>query len=282
MIIDFHTHAFPDKLAESALTKLTYPSKIKPSFDGTVSGLLKSMDEAGIEKSVVLSIATKPSQTENIIKWCKEIRSERIIPFASIHPENKNAGDLIKKISGEGLPGIKLHPMYQNFYIDDEKMFYIYEEAAKNNIILLFHTGFDIAFPDVRLAEISRLKKVVQKFPELKIVAAHTGGWRMWDEVLQDIAGLNIWLETSMTLKYIEDKKIFLEILKKHPSDKIIFGSDAPWSNQKAEVKMMQELPDISDDLKEKIFSGNAKKLFKLGFATLSWRPARLKTLTTN
>ncbi|MFA5778809.1 MAG: amidohydrolase family protein [Elusimicrobiota bacterium] len=264
MIIDFHTHAFPDKLAVSAIAKLTYPSKIKPSFDGTVSGLLKSMDEAGIEKSVILNIATKPPQTENIIKWCKEIKSERIIPFASIHPENKKPGDLIKKISGEGLPGIKFHPMYQNFYIDDEKMFFIYEEIVKNNLILLFHIGFDIAFPDVRSAEIRRLKKVVKKFPELKIVAAHTGGWRMWDEVLSELAGLDIWIETSMTLKYIEDRKIFLEILKRHPSDKIMFGTDTPWSNQLEEVKMMQDLRDISDDLNEKIFSGNAKKLLNL------------------
>lgn len=261
MIIDFHTHAFPDKLAARAIAKLTYPSKIKPSFDGTVSGLLKSMDEAGIEKSVVLNIATKPSQTENIIKWCTEIKSERIIPFASIHPENKNVDDLIKKIRGEGLPGIKLHPMYQNFELDDEKMFFIYEEIVKNNLILLLHTGFDIAFPDERGAEIGRLKKVVQKFTELKIVAAHTGGWRMWDEVLKVIAGLDIWIETSMTLKYIEDRKIFLEILKKHPSDKIMFGTDAPWSNQLEELNLMQGLRDISDDLKQKIFSENARKL---------------------
>ncbi|HAX62162.1 MAG TPA: amidohydrolase [Elusimicrobia bacterium] len=264
MIIDFHTHAFPDKLAARAIAKLTYPSKIKPSFDGTVSGLLKSMDAAGIEKSVVLNIATKPSQTDNIIKWCTEIKSERIIPFASIHPENKKPGDLIKKISSEGLPGIKLHPMYQNFYLDDEEMFFIYEAIAKNNLILLLHTGFDIAYPADRKADIKRLRKVILKFPKLKIVAAHTGGWRMWDEVLRFLAGLDIWIETSMTLKYIEDKKIFLEILKKHPSDKIMFGTDTPWSSQLEEVKLMQGLRDISEDLKEKIFSGNAKKLLDL------------------
>jgi len=143
-------------------------------------------------------------------------------------------------------------------------MFYIYEEIAKNNLILLMHLGFDIAFPDSKKAEICRLKRLVQKFPELKIVAAHTGGWRMWAEVLRDIAGFNIWLETSMTLKYIEDKKIFLEILKKHPSDKIMFGTDTPWSSQLEEVEMMQDLTDIPDDLKEKIFAGNAIKLLSL------------------
>ena len=263
MIIDFHTHAFPDNLAAEAMNKLNYSSKVKPSFDGTISGLLKSMDNAGIEKSVVLNIATNPEQAINIIKWCLKIKSDRIIPFASLHPENKNFKDLLKRISGEHLLGIKLHPMYQDFYLDDDKMFFIYEEIAKNNLILILHTGFDIAFPDDKRAGISRLKKIIKKFPELKIVASHTGGFKMWEEVLKEIAGQNCWLETSMTLKYIKDKKIFLEILKKQSSDKIMFGTDAPWSDQKEEVGLMNDL-DIPQDLKDKIFSINAQNLLSL------------------
>lgn len=264
MIIDFHTHAFPDNLASEAMSKLTYSSKVKPSFDGTVYGLLKSMDNAAIEKAVVLSIATNPEQVENIIKWCLKIKSDRIIPFASIHPDSKDFKDLLKRISGEQLSGIKLHPMYQDFYLDDNKMFFIYEEIVKNGLILILHTGFDIAFPDDKKADISRLKKIIKKFPELKIVASHTGGFKMWEEVLKEIAGLNLWIETSMTLKYIEDKKILLEILKKHSPDKIMFGTDAPWSDQKEEVKLMNSL-DISNEVKNKIFSKNAQKLlFKI------------------
>ena len=126
MIIDFHTHAFPDDLAEKAVSGLGYDSKLKPSYDGTIDGLLKSMDEAGIEKSVVLNIATKPSQAENIINWCLKVRSERIIPFASIHPDNGNFPVIISRIKNEGIRGIKLHPMYQDFYADEERLFPVY------------------------------------------------------------------------------------------------------------------------------------------------------------
>lgn len=263
MIIDFHTHAFPAHLAADAINKLAYSSKVKPSFDGTISGLLNSMDSAGIEKSVVLNIATKPEQVANIIKWCLKIKNERIIPFASIHPDNKDFKDLIKRIKGEGLAGIKLHPMYQDFYLDDDRMFFIYEEIVSAGLILIFHAGLDIAFRSDKRAEVIRLKKVIKKFPGLKIVAAHTGGWQMWGDVLKEIAGHNIWIETSMTLKYIEDKKILLEILKKHSPDKIMFGTDAPWSDQKEEVELMNGL-DIPAELKNKIFSANAQKLLSL------------------
>ncbi|MDD5686613.1 MAG: amidohydrolase family protein [Elusimicrobia bacterium] len=263
MIIDFHTHAFPDNIAAGALEKIAYSAKIKPSFDGTVSGLLKSMDDSGIEKSVILNIATKPEQVENIIKWCVKIKSNRIIPFASIHPENKGFKDLLKRIKGEQLLGVKLHPMYQNFSIDSDKMFFIYEEIARNNLILILHTGFDIAFGEDKRAAIGLLKKVIKRFPELRIVASHTGGWRMWDEVLKELTGLNIWFETSMTLKYIKDKKVFLDILIKHSADRIMFGTDTPWSNQKEEVEMLKNL-EISPDLKNKIFFQNAQKFLTL------------------
>ncbi|RLD16123.1 MAG: amidohydrolase [Caldiserica bacterium] len=263
-IIDFHTHAFPDDLAERALNKLTYKSKVKPSFNGTVRGLLQSMDEAGIEKAVLLNIATKPTQVENIIIWCKKIRSERIIPFPSIHPENENYREILKKIKGEGFKGIKLHPMFQNFDMINEKMFFIYEEIAKNKLILVFHSGYDIAFPEDERASVKKLKKVHQKFPELKIVASHTGGWNMWKEVLNEIAGLNIWIEISMTVKYIDDIEIFYKILEKHDNDKILFGTDAPWSSQKEEVEKFKNLK-IEDSFKNKILYENAFTLLNNG-----------------
>jgi len=262
VIIDFHTHAFPDDLAEKAVSGIGYSSKLKPSHNGTITGLLKSMDDAGIEKSVVLSIATKPAQTENIIRWCLKVRSERIIPFASIHPGNGNFGEIIDRIKNEGIKGIKLHPMYQDFYADDERLFPVYEKIAKANLLLIFHSGFDIVFPDDDNASPSRILRVCEKFPELKIVASHTGGWKMWDEVLKLIAGKNIWLEISMTLKYIEDVETFYGIVRNHSADKILFGTDAPWGNQAEDVKAVKEL-NISSTLKEKIFQENAEALLK-------------------
>jgi hypothetical protein len=260
MIVDFHTHAFPDDLAEKALNNLAYKSQILPSYDGTISGLIKSMDEAGIEKSVICNIATKPTQTENILKWCVKIKSDRIIPFASIHPDNNK--DIVGKIKKAGIRGIKLHPMYQDFFADDEKMFPIYEEIEKNNLILIFHSGFDIAFPTDERASVERILKVGRKFPQIRIVASHTGGWKMWDEVLRTLAGENVWIEISMTLKYIENIEIFHEILAKHSPDKILFGTDAPWGSQKEDVEAVKKLA-ISENLRGKIFYLNAELLLE-------------------
>ena len=255
MIVDFHTHAFPDGLAEKAMGSLSYKSRLVPSHNGTISGLLASMDRAGIEKSVVYNIATKPTQTENILEWCGRIKSDRIVPFASIHPENDRT--LVGKIKRAGIRGIKLHPMYQNFFADSEKMFPIYEEIEKAGLILVFHSGFDIAFPTDERAAVERIVKVAAKFPGLKIVAAHTGGWKMWDKVAEILAGKNVWIEISMTLKYIESVEKFREIIKKHSPDRILFGTDAPWGNQSGDVEAMKKL-DIPEDLRGKIFSKNA------------------------
>jgi len=263
-IIDFHTHAFPDNLAEKAINSLSYKSHVKPSYDGTINGLLNSMDKSGIEKSVVLNIATKPTQTENIINWCKKIKSERITPFASIHPENLNYKELIKRIKYEGIKGIKLHPMYQNFHIDEDKMFFIYEEIAKQKLLLLFHSGFDIAYPDDERADFIGLLKVNKKLPELKIIASHTGAWKMWNKVLKYAKEIDFYIETSMTLKYIDDKNIFYKILNSLNPEKILFGTDSPWGDQKEEVNSIKNL-NISKKLKEKILYQNAINLIKNG-----------------
>src|SRR5512139_720681 len=119
-IIDFHTHAFPDALAERAIKTLEEEGGIKAHLDGRVPSLLSSMDTHGIEKSVVCSIATKPSQFAPILKWCKEIQSERIIPFPSFHPVDPDFCERIIKVKGEGFKGIKFHPYYQDFALNEE------------------------------------------------------------------------------------------------------------------------------------------------------------------
>ncbi|MBA3064987.1 amidohydrolase family protein [bacterium] len=260
MLIDFHAHAFPDNIAPHAIRALSKNGAIPCFHDGTISGLLCSMDEAEIEKSVILNVATKPSQTENIIKWCLKIRSGRIIPFASVHPEIRETKNIIKRIKGEGIKGIKLHPMYQDFEPDDEKMFPLYEQISDEGLIVVFHSGDDIAFPDDRRAEIGRIIKVREKFPALKIVAAHTGGWMRWEEVLEKMAGRNIYFDISMTSGYIKSHELFKDIIKKHDGDKLLFGTDAPWADQKKESDFLKGL-EIDNKLREKIYHLNAEGL---------------------
>ncbi len=258
--IDFHVHAFPDGLAEKALNTLHENAEgYRPHHDGTIGGLLKSMDRAGIEKSVVASIATRPDQVPKIVEWSIEVQSVRIVPFPSIHPDYRDFASELKKIAGAGLMGIKLHPMYQEFTIDDPALFPLYEAIAANGLSILFHAGRDIAFPDNNQADPDRIARVFEKFPGLRIVASHLGGWRTWQGAIDHLVGKPIYLETSFAVTDAPPE-LFRRIMEDHPRDYFLFGTDSPWLDQKKELDAWKGL-DIEDEFKEKILYRNAEKL---------------------
>lgn len=243
MIIDFHVHCFPDSLASRAVAELAQCSDIKPWIDGTVEGIKESMKRAGISKSVVLSIATKPSQVEKINLWAKSILEEDIIPFGSIHPLYEDYKNELRRIKEYGLKGIKFHPDYQGFFVDDENMFPIYEAAFELGLVVVFHAGLDIGLPEPYHATPQRLSKVAEAFKGqgCKIIAAHMGGFSYWDDVERFLTGSDIYLDTSYTLGYIGNDQ-FLRIVKNHGAQKIIFGTDSPWGGQQEEILKLRNM----------------------------------------
>ena len=262
MIIDFHTHAFPDHIADKAITSLEEGCDIKAKYDGRISSLLKSMDNTSIDKSVICSIATKPNQFEPILEWSKSIRSDRIIPLPSVHPNNNNIKEKIKIIYNEGFKGIKLHPYYQEYILNDEKVFPIYEEIQKLGLLLVSHTGFDIAFPRNRIADPVKIIDVLNKFPDLKFITTHFGGWNDWDEVEKHLITKKIYIEISFSLELLESNQIE-RMLTNHPSDYLFFGTDSPWTDQNQALKIFKSL-NIKKELKEKILYKNACRILKI------------------
>lgn len=258
-IIDFHAHAFPDELAEKAIPFLEEEGKIKASLDGKISSLLSSMDRCGIEKSVVCSIATKPAQFDSILKWSKEIKSERIIPFPSFHPDDPKLLERISEIKKEGFKGIKLHPYYQEFYLDEERLFPMYERICDENLILVLHTGFDIAFPLIRRADPKKIAMVMEKFPGLKMVTTHLGSWKDWQEVKRHIIGKEIYMEISFSIELLKKEKA-RELILTHPKEYILFGSDSPWTDQKETYYLLKGL-QLGNELEALIFRKNAIRL---------------------
>jgi uncharacterized protein len=261
-IIDSHTHAFPDKIAERAMSSLEHGAHIKAKLDGRVASLLKSMDAAGIERSVICSIATKPEQFAPIMKWSQEIASERIIPLASIHPADPEAAQKVKLVHDAGLKGIKLHPYYQEFDLDEPRALPIYEEIQRYGLVLVSHTGFDMAFPFVRRADAPRIAAVMRQFPRLKMITTHLGAWKDWELVRELLLGKPIYMEISFSLDFME-RDIARELLTKHPAEYLIFGTDSPWADQTAAVEALKSF-DLPVDRLERIFYGNAAGLFGL------------------
>lgn len=258
-IVDIHTHAFPEKIALRAVAKLAeHTGEYIPLLDGRLSSLVSSMDDAGISVCCLASIATRPGQASSILEWSKSIRSERVEPLPSFHPFSPTREAEIEQIAEEGFRGIKLHPFYQDFKADDESVFPAYEQLSAAGLFVLFHSGNDISFPGLDYAAPFRIAKIHKNFPGLRIVAAHLGGWHDWADVLENIVGKDIGIDTSFS--HEADPAAVRKILSMHSPEQVYFGSDSPWTSQKKSVSYIQSL-DLSDEYKEKILSLNALKL---------------------
>ena len=263
-IIDFHTHIFPDRIARQAVAKLAEESgEYQPRTDGTLSGLLVSMDSAGIATSVVANIATRPSQALPILEFCRHLQGPRIVPTISFHPHNtlNDVDFLFAEASRMGIRGVKLHPMYQGFFIDDRNMFPFYQLIEHYGFFVIFHTGLDIAFPGNLQADVGRVKSLAEQFRDLTIVVTHVGGWRQWDR-----AGMlgrleNVYTETSMTLTEMDDEA-FLRLLSQFDDERVLFGSDSPWTDQKEMLERTLRLA-MPDSRKERLFFRNAMSLLQ-------------------
>lgn len=259
--IDFHTHAFPDELAARAIPYLEEEGNVKAFLNGTVSDLLRSMDLAGIEKSLICSIATRPSQFDSILDWSKTIRTKRIIPLPSVHPRAVNVREQLRRIHEEGFIGIKLHPYYQDFFIDDHKLDDLYGALIEHDLLVVMHTGFDIAFPRMELCDPSRIRTIVKKFPALKLITTHLGAWDQWEEVRELLIGRPIFMELSYALDFLEPRTA-RDMIVSHPAEYLLFGSDSPWSDQKNSLDLLRAL-DLEPELFQRITRDNAESLLR-------------------
>lgn len=265
MIIDFHTHIFPDKIAERSIEALQNVSGVTAVTDGTLQGLLDSMDKNGVDLSVIMPVVTKPSQFESVNTFAtkiNEIYKGRLLSFGGIHPDCENYKTELDRIKELGLPGIKLHPDYQGVMIDDKRYIDIIRYADELGLIILVHAGIDIGLPSPVHCPPDKMKKVYDATRPKKLVLAHMGGWKQWEEVYEILAGEDVFLDTSFSFEYIEEE-MFLKLLIKHGCDKILFATDSPWSDSKKTAERVKSLP-ISEEQKEQILCGNALKLLNL------------------
>ena len=261
MIIDFHTHTFPDKLASKVILKLAETAGIKPNTDGTVTDTFEKMRQWGVDRAVLLNIATSPSQQTTINNVATSNNNLPFYAFGSVHPDAEDRIPELKRIKELGLYGIKLHPEYQTFYADDEKLFPIYEECSALRLPIVFHAGCDLGFGPPVHATPDRLRRVIDLFPNLTVIAAHFGGYKCWDMAEHFLAGKNIYFDTSFTANEIDPLRM-KEIALKHGTNKILFASDCPWKSMKDSVTQIEKmnLPMSDTDM---IFCQNALELLE-------------------
>lgn len=260
-VVDFHVHAFADKIAKKAAENLRDYYLMPLVGDGTFDVIFNRAKKAKVDKMVIHAVATKQAQVEVINNYVSEVvktAPETLIGFGTIHRDFENFKPEIKRIKELGLRGIKLHTDFQGFNIDDDKMMFVYEEIVKQGLPILFHMGdrnVDSSAP-------KRLSNVLDKFPELCAIAAHMGGVFRWDESEEYLVGKNVFFDTSSTLFEI-DKSKFVNMVRAHGADKIFFGTDYPLSDYEHEFAEFETL-DLTDEEKSKIFYKNAYKFFSI------------------
>ena len=262
MIIDFHTHTFPDAIAEKTIAYLTKKGGIQPYRAGTLASLIENMQQCGVDYSVVLPVATLPKQVPTINRVSAENNGKNNVFFAGgIHPDCEDVAGILDEIKASGLFGIKLHPDYQGVHFDDPRYLRIMNEAAKRGLYIVTHAGYDIAFrdhvhctPDMILHALEELKGVIED----KLILAHLGGFDMPDEVLQKLIGKPVWVDTAAVLRLYPEK--CKEIILRHGVDKILFASDSPWDSQKDYIAILKSF-ELGREAEEKIFFCNAERI---------------------
>ena len=262
MIVDFHTHCFPEKLAERVIPMLAANGNIEAYLNGTVSDLLASMNRNGVDYSVMLQIATKPSQDHTVNSWAIERTEPGIIPFGSVHPLGEDWSDELDRLAALGIKGIKLHPEYQGLYVDDDIMLRLYEKVSSLGLILSIHAGADVGVPPPIHSTPEHFSHIIDALPRGRTVLAHMGGWECWDEVERMLVGSHLILDTSFSYNYMPPGQM-LDIIKNHGYEKIVMGSDSPWDGQDSAIATVRDLK-LPEEQEKAILGGNAARLLNL------------------
>jgi len=265
MIIDFHTHIFPDKIARAAVCSLAEKGGIAAYSDGTEAMLLSKMERAGVTLSVNLPVLTRPEQFSGTMRNSALVNqkydTERgILSFAGVHPDLSDPEWAIDEVVRLGFVGIKIHPDYQGTFIDDERYVRLLSLAKARGLITVTHAGFDVGFVGEPIkCTPSRTMRLLDKLGGYdRLVLAHLGGNMLFDEVYDTLAGEDVYFDTSYIL-HEATREQFFKILGKHGEDKILFATDSPWRDPKDEVEIIKGY-DLGD-AEERIFALNAKGL---------------------
>lgn len=266
MIIDVHTHIFPDALAERAINSIKQGVYSKngieiPSYtSGTANSLIDSMNKNNVDISIVLPVATSVKQFESINKFAGSVRNDRLISFAGIHPMQENWDEALEEIKNKGFLGVKLHPEFQSCDIDGKEYLRLLQKADKLKLYTIIHAGEDFGIEDDIHATPKKIKNALEYISGDYFISAHLGGWRLWDDVEKYLVGQNLFFDTAMISKFI-DKEQYKRIILNHGSEKILFGSDSPWESQGDTYNCLKSL-NLSESDFENIAYKNALRLF--------------------
>ncbi len=279
MIIDFHTHTFPAKIAGTVLQKLQHMSRSKPYTDATSDDLRRSMARAGVDLSILLPVMTNTGQVHKLndaaARTNERWQETGLLSFGGIHPDTPDYREELARLQHMGIRGVKLHPAYQDVDFDDIRYLRIIDRACELGLIVLTHAGWDIGIPHHNYCTTAHVQHVMRDVAPDKLVLAHMGGWADWEAVERDLAGLPVYFDTAFSTGDIEaapgttrlpeeshnlTREALVRIVRKHGTDRILFATDSPWSDQAESLAFFRTAGFTEQEL-DAMLGGNAQAL---------------------
>lgn len=279
MVIDFHTHVFPDKIASAAVGKLQEAGQIPACCDGTAAGLRNSMEKAGVTCSVLLPVATNPLKLSSMNRSAIELLGQpEFVSFGAMHPDAPDWKEELGRLAAAGVKGIKIHPVYQGVDISDIRYLRILDHAASLGLTTVMHSGDDIGFPGVIRCSPEMTRAMLDQLGNIPLVLAHMGGWKNWERVADCLGDTGVCLDTSFSLGEITPLSVgrysgeecrllteeaFCSLVRAFGSERILFGTDSPWTSQAQSIAAISALP-LTREEQENILFRNAARLLKI------------------
>ncbi|MDR1713285.1 MAG: amidohydrolase family protein [Coriobacteriales bacterium] len=271
-VIDFHVHVYPEKLAPRVMAAFSkFPILI--GTDGTVAAWLAHMDAAGVDKSVLLTVPTKPAQVVAANDFLRPLLyHDRFIPFAGVHPACEDAAGIVRRAAREGFRGIKLHPIMQGFKPQDARMFPIYDAAIDAEMVILFHAGAGMDFDaeDKPMSTTNAARGTLADFAALfaqrdygqyqRFVFAHLGGRPNFQQFPDFKRGWPGYLDLAYTMGLMPDEHL-LALARDFGCDRILFGTDGPWADEQRDLDYLLHIGFDDDELRGILYNNAAQLL---------------------
>ncbi|MDD6146967.1 MAG: amidohydrolase family protein [Oscillospiraceae bacterium] len=261
-IIDCHCHIYPDSIADRAVEGIKNFYDLDMAYDGRYHTLVASGNQISVKHYIIFSVATTPHQVHSINRFIADTVRQSgglMTGLGTLHPDSDEIGEGIAEIKRLGLKGVKLHPDFQRFRVDDKKCFPIYEMCQAENLPVLLHTG------DSRYAfsNPENVRPILEAFPKLTVIGAHFGGWSCWKEACRALSHYeNFYVDCSSSFDWLTPEES-AELVRAYTADRVLFGTDFPMWDHELEYKRFMAM-ELSDEDNRKILYQNACKLFSI------------------
>lgn len=252
-----------DEIAE--IVEMVAEASRARNFTATLENMRKSMDEAGVTKTVCLPVP--PYVFFDDLKKAQQIDSG-IIPFTGV--DYTREYDIESSLSDDvarGAKGMKLHPVIQKIPLNSKRTFEAVEVFAPHGLPVLFHCGVSSLYLGnekeknqiMQYGEIYYARELVSAFPSVTFIAGHAGLFEV-EEVMQLLGGFK---NVSVDITFHSPETI-IDLISVFGPERILYASDWPFGDRKTMIKTVQEACNGDKALESLIFCENAARLLQI------------------